>query len=425
MKKYLAIFITAIISIIFLTGCFNPVFYEVRKDVAPEEATVNGTINGITRYTIGTQEYIVLAANGGIKYKEVEHSRHGGWKLYKNLPFALHAYNFENNSHNGHQILKVLANEDTLFIVTATYKHEDESGTVCPDKCYVWAKKFTSSWDEEDGWKAIIDGDNETYFPIYMKNLDIGFLSAFNVFQTNSTHKENRHVYLRRGDPNCDNDNYKTVTYYELTYDDHAKEKNSVKILDSDSDCANSAFAKGSEVYFFNSSAIISDETYSKNATRLYIAKGSSIHYGDVGNLSSTTSTNFDEKYPKTSSVGANISSLAYCTDALIIGCADYSVTTLSSDKGGIYRITLDTTNTEEKGKPAGSTSDFRTNATFQLPSTYYVPCVLNATPGEAEEDSNLYASAIVFGAGASSQATYANVGLWSYYPGRGNWNRE
>lgn len=425
MKKYLAIFITAIISVFFLAGCFNPVFYEVRKDVAPEEATVNGTINGITRYTIGTQEYIVLAANGGIKYKDREHAGHGGWISYNKLPFPLHHYNFSSTEHEGQQILKVLANGDTLFLVTASYKDNDNSGTVCPDKCYVWAKQFISGWDEEDGWKCIIGNnnnvDNKKYFPIYMENLDDGYLSVFNVFQTNSTHKENRHVYLRSGDPNCDNDNYKTVTYYELTYlfdEANPTEKSSVTTLDSVLNCANSAFDDGSNVHFFNSSAIISDETYTKNAEHLYIAKDSSIYYGKVTDL-----PNYSAKYEYTSSVSASISSLAYCTDALIVGCADYSVTTLSSTRGGIYRITLDTTN--EIGKPAGSPSDFTTNATFQLPSTYYIPCVLNATPEYTELESNLYASAIVFGAGASSQATYANVGLWSYYPGRGNWNRE
>jgi hypothetical protein len=50
---------------------------------------------------------------------------------------------------------------------------------------------------------------------------------------------------------------------------------------------------------------------------------------------------------------------------------------------------------------------------------------LLCADPSKTEAQSSLYATITYRGAGTSSSATPANIGLWSYYPLRGNWNRE
>ena len=50
---------------------------------------------------------------------------------------------------------------------------------------------------------------------------------------------------------------------------------------------------------------------------------------------------------------------------------------------------------------------------------------LLCADPDINEADASLYASVSFRGSGASTSANPKNIGLWSYYPGRGNWNRE
>ena len=61
-----------------------------------------------------------------------------------------------------------------------------------------------------------------------------------------------------------------------------------------------------------------------------------------------------------------------------------------------------------------------------KLTSSYNILATLNATPDKTEAESSLYASINFYGTGSSSSSvSYTDVGLWSYYPSRGNWNRE
>ena len=68
-----------------------------------------------------------------------------------------------------------------------------------------------------------------------------------------------------------------------------------------------------------------------------------------------------------------------------------------------------------------GEMLSFNTNAQFQITSNYIVLSLVNATPEKDELESSLYAS-ITF---AGTSYNFDNIGLWSYYPSRGNWNRE
>ena len=104
------------------------------------------------------------------------------------------------------------------------------------------------------------------------------------------------------------------------------------------------------------------------------------------------------------------ISSLATTADSILIGYG----TTSTGYGGGIGRSLL------VDGKPTGVVG-FDSNAKFQITTSYMVPVVLNASPEKTEKESSLYA-AVTF---AGSSYNFDNVGLWSYYPERGNWNRE
>ncbi len=88
------------------------------------------------------------------------------------------------------------------------------------------------------------------------------------------------------------------------------------------------------------------------------------------------------------------------------------------STYGGITRSEL------EDGVPTGTTS-FSTNASTQITSGYHVFALLNVDPSENETDSALYAAIGFAGSGSSTGVAYSSIGLWSYYPSRGNWNRE
>lgn len=100
---------------------------------------------------------------------------------------------------------------------------------------------------------------------------------------------------------------------------------------------------------------------------------------------------------------------MALTSDFFIFGTA----------KSGLYRVRND------NGVPLGSTIDFSTNADVALGSPYMIRALYCMDPSKSELDAIIYATADFYGSRGSSTGSQDDVGLWSYYPSRGNWNRE
>lgn len=413
MKTYKLFTILSIFLIFSFTSCYDPVFFEIRKDVPPEPASFECPITSLVRYSVQDKEYLVTATNEGISYKDATNAIHGSWKKINSLPFELHHYDNFNSTHVGEHIIHVCADNSTLYVCTAEYESDDSLGITKISKICLWAVQNTLSedgitWSDNAAvWKCLIEDTDNTYFPIYL--YDEYYHSAFNIISTNAPIKEHRKVYIRRG--NLESQDFNTITYYELTGLNAPVKIEPLNFIDStEKNCANSALYFNDSVYFFNSPATISNETYSTNPTRFYYSNGNDVYSNVTDNALETV---------KKVNAGNKVSSIAFCTDALLIARANYENTSTSSYEGGIVKAVI------SNGELSTELSKFTTNAEFQLPNTYFVPLVLNATPDHTETTSYLYASTIIFGMDASSAASYKNVGLWSYYPDRGNWNRE
>lgn len=413
MKANKLLIIFSIFLTLILTSCFNPVFYEIRKDVPPEPATFECPINSLARYSVGTNEYLVAPTNDGISYKDAKDDNHGSWRTFGTLPFKLHRYDWKSSEHTGEQIIKVLANDTTLYMLSAQYEPDEELGLSKIKAITLWGIQITTldgiSWvAPSEGWTKIIKDTNNDYFPIY--EYDEHYHSAFNIISTNAPKKEHRKVYIRKG--NVEAERYNTdIKYFELNGLEVPSETEPLAFVDPNSNnCANSVMYFGGNYYFLNAKAYTTNESYETDATRFYFSDGSHVKSNIADNSLELKNETLDASY--------SISSLAYCTDALLIGRGDFNNTNTYGN-GGIAKANI------TNGELSTTLSSFSTNAEFQLPSSYYVPIVLNATPGSSEKDSNLYASSLIYGSNASSSASYKNVGLWSYYPGRGNWNRE
>lgn len=401
-----------IFTALFFASCKDPIFYEVMKDVEPTKATVFGNINSITRYCVEGEEFLVLNADGGIRYKRADNEGHGNWKTYSNLPFSFHKIDEMNSSHKGHQIIKILADKDTLYLVTATYKDGEDNSTIITDKIHLWAKKMTlsskDSWKTDGEFTEIINSTNSNnfFYTYFVSSIDKIQKSDFNVFQTNSIKKENRKVFIR-------NKSGKDAKYYELSGLNEPTEISipKGKIIDSNSDetknTVNSAIWFDGEVKFFNSKVSTTNETCLNDATYFYFTNGNRVRYGK-------STTNLLDSVD----VGTEISGFAVCSDSLLIGRADFNSTS-SVASGGIVKTLL------KDGIPGDKLVNFDNNAQFQLPSTYLMTALINATPEKTEKESILYAAITIFGQGTSSNVSWSNVGLWSYYKDRGNWNRE
>ena len=420
MKKNILLSAIVLISVVF-SGCYNPVFYNIMGDVAPEDATVSGNINSITRYTINGEEYLALAADGGLRYKAVKDGFHGAWNTFSedNLPFKPHSYDYFTETHSGEQILKVLADSTTLYLVTASYVNDTSQGTTITDKVKMYAAIIPSvtaegKWNTPEKWETIIDESNSsTYFPTYIYSYYN--YTAFAVFQTNAPKTEHRKVFIRTGNKDAHYTSYQSVKYYEVSGLNEPKEisvtPQETLSLDSTTNNANSAVWFNGHVLFFNCLASTTNETYEADPTYFYFysynnKKNQVYHSNTEGSVADSTLD-----------AGAKVSALMTCSDALIIGRGNFEATSTSG--GGLKKTTL------TDGVPGTEVSSFSTNASFQISSSYYVTSLVNATPDQAELDSDLYAAITYIGTGTSTSVSSKNRGLWSYYPSRGNWNRE
>ena len=55
----------------------------------------------------------------------------------------------------------------------------------------------------------------------------------------------------------------------------------------------------------------------------------------------------------------------------------------------------------------------------------YHVRLLFCTDPSKKESEADLYSAVDYIYTAQSAGASITNRGLWAYYPGRGNWNRE
>ncbi len=419
MKKTSFFLIASILFSIFFTGCFSPVYYFIKNDVTPLDGTVNGTIRNITRYTVDGKEFLVVVSDKGLEYKSVNDLQHGAWKLYPDSALPIkekHHYDYSNLSeHTGEQLLVTHADSDTLYLVSAEYKNDLDEGTSYPSKIHIYAKKMAlaenGEWSSNGEWKSILeDGSGINYTPIYKDGSF--YFSAFALFSSNSIQNAHRKVYLRTGNTEAFDKNYRAIKYYELSGLNSPVEI-SVTPVDSGEknlNCANSAVYFNNQVMFFNSIAVTTNETATNDATVVYYGEQKRIYYKSINDSVFTECEFSTGQYPST---------LCVCKDSLIIGRANYSSSSNSAN-GGVVKTSLN-----ENGIPGKELVAFTTNIETQLQNSYFILTMINTNPSQTETESALYASVAFLGTGASSSAKFDEVGLWSYYKDRGNWNRE
>ena len=401
---------TVILCSLILTSCFNPVYYEIRKDVKPEAGTISGNILQITRTTVDNQEFLVLYANEGIRYKQKDLSEHGAWKIFDNPPCAKSVvFDKISQTYDGEQVVSIFSDKDTLFAITAKYKYNTELGTTNVDYMKVYGTqlhldKTDSSghtWSTNNKWTLIIDDTEKKIFPFAGADSSSDYQSSeFAIFQTNSPIAEHRKVFIRSGKSN--------PTYYELSGIQQPVTTN-VIITGKESDIANSAVYFNGKVLFFESLASTTNETYKSEATRFYFGNDNKLYANKEAN---------SEEISEFCDAENTISSLATCADSILIGRGKFGND--STTYGGIAKTSLDV-----NGTPGNQLISFDTNASFQLSTAYLINCIINTSPEKNETTSSFYSSVSIKGTATSTGASFRNLGLWSYYPSRGNWNRE
>lgn len=386
MKKLLKFAGLSLLLVTLFSACKDPVFYNIMQDVPPEEATVSGAINSIARYRSNGTEYLVTNSSDGLIYKDAAAEGHGQWKKFTNLPFELAHYNYYNTEWIGEKIIKVVADSQYLYVVTCTFRNDDNEGTNAPD-CFTIHCIQADLTANSGTWGKVDTKDQLTFY----KDNDGLYHTQFNVFCTNDTSNGNRKAYFRGNEAN-------TVYLMNGT----SSSKSTVTPVEGGSGLINSAVAFNG-VKFFNSMASVA------SSKSMLWGEGSTLCYSTDGSTKKTAVN-----------AGTEISCLAVTKDAVLIGRGNFSSSTTSSS-GGLVKTTFDSTT----GVPGDSLTEFTTNAVSQLSSAYLINCILCADPSQEELEASVYAAMIFRGSGSSTSVSYDAIGLWSYYPTRRNWNRE
>lgn len=393
MKKLLSI--TILLSLISLfSACHDLVFANILEDVPPEEATVNGSINSITRYSIGSNEYLVSYSQDGLIYKSKDDNFHGAWSKYEHLPFTLQNYSYYDSQHYGQQIIKTAADSTTLYIITCEYTYDSYLGTNVPKKFYIWAANL-SNWTSDPGWTDL--NSSGTFLTFYKEGNY--YYTNFNVFCTNAPQKSHRKAFFRNEDK-----------VYNLN-GTSAPTVNSSPVRLSSEPAGNgkldSAIWFGGQIYLLDAIASVTNETYTANPTYYYLAQDESadVYY-----------SNGSAPCTKALDAGEAVSALAVTKDALLIGRSSIST---SGTYGGIVKAKVN------NWIPESELTGFTTNAAAQMPSSYLINTLLVIDAEKGETETAMYSTMIFRTVGTSSSVNYDNIGMWSYYPSRGNWNRE
>ena len=437
MKKiFLSISIAA--AVFGFSGCYDAIFYNIRNEVPLEDGVINGYTNSIVRYQEPDETEFLYLQNGNVYYKQIsedddktkltKNQDHDKWTKDSSAPEGI-SYSYFDQEFSGTYSCKLASDSNYVYLLGATPEYDESSSRniLKNFKLYCYSK--------ENGWKSV-DAVN-TILKKYESTLaeDKYMMdSSIQLFCTNTPQNAHRKAYIRigGGSPYYSWMSDKQTYGSDFTVKDGVMNCGIIELNGTDTDIANvvplgdgkigtlektgagkdttSAVYANNTVYFLDYLASSTNETKNKEADYIYLGNGKTLYWFETASVSSVTA--LDAKpVGKSTGCAADILSMCVTNDSIILGTYEE----------GAYRIKTNS------GKPETSTSDFTTNADSVMYNPYIVRMLFCTDPslGETDDGSALY-SAIQFRyTESSASASYKNVGLWSYYKARGNWNKE
>lgn len=374
---------------LFFTGCQDVIYAKIMNEVTLDDATISGSVNSIVRYTLNGTECIFIE-NGNIYYKTASSSSHETWNKCMNGLTSV-SYDYYGKAFNGTQIIKLAAGSTYLYALGITYEEDEDEGENIASAEYLYYYNGTT-WSQVD--YSVPTGSTSTS-------------TSPTIFCTNTPNPAYRKAYLRT-----------SSGVFQLKDDTVTP---TVTLIDSSATSSCSAiydYSSGN-VYFRDNwatgcNATASTKSESDGNTSLTVdgtAGGTPIRYYYASGDTLYHSDNPSD-FPSSSSSDLGITdiiSMAVASNAILLG----------TNGGGLYKVS------NSSGVPGSGIEDFSTNADSALGSPYRILVMLTVDPSATETGATMYASADFTGTSSSSTGDYDDIGLWSYYPGRGNWNRE
>ncbi|MDD5929879.1 MAG: hypothetical protein PUC37_08755 [Spirochaetales bacterium] len=385
-------------------SCFDPIFFEIRNEIPPEEPTVSGVIQHMVRYTSGGNEYILCVADGGVRYKRADNESHGSWDSM-GLPFSSLHYDFNSSSFKGEYPIALAADNNNIYLASIKIR-PSVNGTN-----EVYEVTIRSTGTINGSWSEVWSKNRSDSSSIFTYNYYSDYVNLnFNMFCTNSPKNANRKAYFREGDS----------TLYELSGTSKTEITTNNVCLDSNSATKwNSAVSFGGETLFFHSGASETNETPTADATKVYYSDDNDLYYSSIAApVKASGATAFardDFGFSRSATTNYLIRSIAVCNDCILMAKGD-----LREGYGGISVVSLNA-----EGVPESDLTNSRTHVDRTISPNYLVPLVFNATPGNNETSSILYATTAIPASGNAINVSYKDIGLFAYFPTRGNWNRE
>ena len=437
MKKiFLSISIAA--AVFGFTSCYDAIFYNIRTEVPLEDGVINGYTNSIVRYQEPDGTEFLYLQNGNVYYKQIsedddktkltKNQDHDKWTKDSSAPEGI-SYSYFDQEFSGTYSCKLASDSNYVYLLGATPEYDESSSRniLKNFKLYCYSK--------ESGWQSV-EAVNEIlgYYESTLDEDKYMMDSSIQLFCTNAPQNEHRKAYIRigGGSPYYSWMSDKQTYGSDFTVKDGVMNCGIIELNGTDTDIANvvplgdgkigtlektgagkdttSAVYANGKVYFLDYLASSTNETKNKDADYIYFGNGNILYWFEAASVSSVTALDAE---PVGKSTG--------CADSILSMCVTNDSIILGTYKKGAYRVK--TTN----GKPETSTSEFTTNAASVMYEPYIVRMLFCTDPslGETADGSALY-SAIQFQyTESSASASYKNVGLWSYYKDRGNWNKE
>jgi hypothetical protein len=348
------------------TACQDVIYSKIMNEVTLDDATISGTINSIVRYTLNGTECI-FTENGNIYYKTAASTSHVTWNTCMNGLTSV-SYDYYGKAFNGTQIIKLASDSSYLYALGITYEEDEDEGENVASAEYLYYYDG-STWNKIQSVTA----------------------GSTTIFCTNTPNASYRKAYLRT-----------SSGVFLLSGSTVSSTAESSTYGAGTSSCSALYDYSTGTVYFSDNWATSSnatESTTSSDTVYYYYASSDNLYYStDPSSFSSYSDLGI-----------TSIISMAVTSDAIILG----------TKGGGLYKVS------NSSGVPGSSTEDFSTNADSALGSPYRILAMLTVDPSKTETGATIYASADFSGTSSSSTGDYDDIGLWSYYASRGNWNRE
>ena len=398
----------AFLAVFFLSfsfySCYADLYGMINQEVPLETNGISGNVTSFTR----AGNYIWVS-NGNIYYKT-------------NTPSS--EYYAQTGSYNGQwqkAAVPVLSNsEDYIVKSTAHFISADRSNLYT--LIYVWYENTDGENDIESRhlYTTAISSltDASSISESDWTEIDISSIAGSNekavvsLFDNQAVADENRLAYARIYDSSSSSYKvYKLNGSTALSSSDEISENGA-----GSATCSAIYFPKDGNTYFSSYYALNANNTYiyySKSTTSSNNASlGTALYYAN--GYSGTDFTLDGESAQEVALGGGGILSIGVTSNYLLLGTSV-----------GLRHTAL------TNGIPDSSLADFSSGNNAKSVISEYVFKVFILDPTKQEDTTveangtDEYCASVIYGSISSSSDSFDETGLYSYYPGRGTWNRD